>query len=98
MGRGIMKSVLQTEKECYLCHTTQNLESHHIFFGTSNRRISEFHGFKVWLCNRHHTGGPDAVHRNREVDLCLKEMAQFYYEENVGSRESFITEFGKSYL
>lgn len=34
----------------------------------------------------------------KECYLCLKEMAQFYYEENVGSRESFITEFGKSYL
>lgn len=93
-----MNSVLQAGKECYFCHTTQNLECHHIFFGTANRRISEFRGFKVWLCNRHHTGGPDAVHRNRESDLCLKEMAQFYYEENVGSRESFIAEFGKSYL
>lgn len=93
-----MKSVLQDEKECYFCHSTQNLESHHVFFGTSNRKISEFRGFTVWLCRGHHTGGRQAVHRCRSADVCLKQMAQFYYEAHVGSREQFIDEFGKSYL
>ena len=93
-----MKSVLQDDRECFFCHTVNCLEFHHIFFGSSNRRNSERRGLKVWLCNRHHTGGPQAVHRNRKADICLKEMAQFYYEQNLGSREEFIKEFGKSYL
>lgn len=93
-----MKSVLQDEKQCYFCHTTIGLESHHIYFGTANRRLSEFRGFKVWLCNRHHTSGKDAVHRNKDVDRCLKQMGQFYYEEHCGSRDDFRREFGKSYL
>jgi hypothetical protein len=38
------------------------------------------------------------VHFNKELDLKLKEMAQRYYEENYGTREDFIKEFGKSYL
>ncbi|ASN70263.1 hypothetical protein 10S9_9 [uncultured Caudovirales phage] len=52
----------------------------------------------MWLCYKHHRTDPDAVHRNRESDLQLKEMAQTYYEQNIGTRQQFILEFGKSYL
>lgn len=68
------------------------------FFGTANRKLSEKRGLKVWLCGNHHRNGPSAVHRNRQFDLQLKEMAQTYYEQNIGTREQFIVEFGKSYL
>ncbi|WP_367567782.1 phosphoenolpyruvate carboxykinase [Lacrimispora sp.] len=93
-----MKSVLQDTKECYICRCTSCLEDHHIFFGTSNRKRSEKRGLKVWLCGNHHRNSPDAVHKNRQSDLRLKEMAQAYYEQNIGTRQQFIIEFGKSYL
>lgn len=93
-----MKSVLQDTKECYFRHSSAGLEDHHIFFGTANRKRSEKKGLKVWLCCEHHRIGPYAVHRNREFNLQLKEMAQTYYEQNIGTREQFISEFGKSYL
>lgn len=92
-----MNSVLQDEKKCYFCHKTYGLEDHHVLFGTANRKISEKYGLKVWLCNNHHTGQA-GVHRNREFDLMLKQMAQEYYEEHYGTREDFIREFNKSYL
>lgn len=92
-----MKSVLQGTKECFICHSCCCLEDHHIFFGTSNRKQSERKGLKVWLCQNHHRNGPDAAHRNREIDLQLKQMAQAYYEQHIGNRQQFITEFGKSY-
>lgn len=92
-----MKSVLQYTKECYICHFTYCLEDHHIFFGTSNRKQSEKRGLKVWPCSLDHRDGPKAVHRNHETDLMLKQMAQAYYEQNIGDRKQFITEFGKSY-
>lgn len=92
-----MKSVLQDTKECYICHSCNCLEDHHIFFGTSNRKQSEKRGLKVWLCGIDHRIGPKAVHRNRETDLMLKQMAQAYYEQYIGDRKQFITEFGKSY-
>ncbi|EXG84457.1 hypothetical protein K413DRAFT_1198 [Clostridium sp. ASBs410] len=98
MGCAAVKSVLQDTKECYFCHSTYCLEDHHIFFGTSNRKRSEKRGLKVWLCDKHHRYDPDAVHRNRRSDLQLKEMAQTYYEQNIGTRKQFIVEFGKSYL
>jgi len=93
-----LKSVLQDKKECYICHRTNCLQDHHIFFGNPKRQHSEDTGLKVWLCEPHHQSGKDAVHRNRKTDLMLKEMAQTYYEQNIGTREQFIVEFGKSYL
>lgn len=93
-----MKTVLQSEKECYVCGTTYNLHSHHIFPGKPNRQLSEKRGLKVWLCLHHHTGSNEAVHNNKDLDLHLKQKAQEYYEEHYGSREQFRQEFGKSYL
>ena len=49
------KSILQSERECYLCrkwynlHTTRGLEEHHILFGRGRRELSERYGLKVWL-------------------------------------------------
>lgn len=93
-----MKSVLQSEKECYVCGTTYNLHSHHIFPGKPNRQLSEKRGLKVWLCLHHHTGSNEAVHNNKDLDLHLKQKAQEYYETHYGDREQFRQEFGKSYL
>lgn len=91
-----MKSILQDTKECFECRTTQDLQDHHIFFGTANRKQAEKYGLKVWLCMRHHTGS-EGVHSDREFDLKLKEMAQAKFEET-HSREEFIKIFGRNYL
>lgn len=91
-----MKSILQENKECYFCKTTYNLEEHHVFFGTSNRKQSEKHGLKVWLCHEHHQGN-GGVHHNIERDLEIKKMAQEAFE-NKHPREEFRAIFGKSWL
>ena len=93
-----MNTVLQSEKECYACGTTYNLHSHHVIYGTSNRKNSEKRGFKVWLCAYHHNMSNEGVHFNKQFDLVLKTKAQAYYEEHYGSREDFVREFGRSYL
>lgn len=93
-----MDSVLQREKECYACGTTYNLHSHHVIYGTANRKKSEKYGFKVWLCAYHHNMSNEGVHFNKPFDLALKAKAQAYFEKHHGSREDFIREFGKSYL
>lgn len=92
-----MESIIQNIKECYVCATTFNLHSHHIFYGVSNRKKSEKYGLKVWLCQEHHTGNT-GVHFNKDFDNHLKKYAQEYYEANLGNRESFRRVFGKSYL
>lgn len=90
------KSIIQTEKECYICRTTRNLHEHHIFYGTANRRMSEMYGMKVWLCQEHHTG-QNGVHFDRQLDLQMKTMAQGVFEDQIGDRERFIETFGRSY-
>lgn len=98
-----MKSIIQNKKECFLCRylydaeNTNNLNDHHIFFGTANRRLSEEYGLKAWLCIKHHTEGIGAVHKNRDHDLMLKKIAQKKFEET-RTRKEFIQIFGKSYI
>lgn len=93
-----MKSILQQEKECYICHTTQGLELHHVINGVANRKKSDADGLTLWLCHRHHTGSKYSVHMNQELDLILKKKAQLVWERKYGDREAFIKRYGKSYL
>ena len=92
-----MDSVLQQNKECYVCHTTIGLQDHHCLYGSANRKVSEKYGLKVWLCREHHTGNT-GVHFNKELDTRLKQLAQTYYEEHYGDRDKFRSDFGRSYL
>lgn len=90
-----MKSIIQKEKECYVCKTTLGLHSHHILYGTANRKQSELYGLKVWLCGKHHNLSNEGVHQNKELDLHLKQLAQTRFEETYN--ESFLKVFGKNY-
>lgn len=49
-----MNSIIQNEKECFICKTKKKLQCHHIFFGKGCRQLSEEHELKnlaenVWL-------------------------------------------------
>lgn len=92
-----MKSIIQKNKECYVCRTTYGLHDHHIFYGTSNRKQSEKYGLKVWLCGADHNLSNRGVHFNKELDLELKQLAQRKFEET-HSREEFMREFGRNWL
>ena len=87
---------MQTEKECYLCKTTRNLQKHHALHG-SYRKNADKYGLWVWLCADHHTMGRDAIHRNPELDKELMKEAQRKFEET-HTREEFIALFGKNRL
>ena len=88
-------SVLYDLNECYFCGRP-NPEKHEIFFGR-NRERSKSYGYVVGLCNEHHTGN-QSPHMNADIDRFFKWWAQKHYEENHGTREDFIKEFGKSYI
>ena len=93
-----MKSVIQKDKECYVCKTTLGLHTHHIFFGRANRKHSDRLGMTVFLCSKHHNMSDAGVHFNKELDLHLKRLAQEYYESNIGCRANFIDTFGRNYV
>ena len=92
-----MKSILQTTEQCFFCGERGQLETHHIFFGNPGRQISEKHGFKVRLCPAWHRLNENRPHRNRAVDLELKQRCQKEYEKT-HSREEFIRLIGRNYL
>ena len=92
------KSIIQTERECFICGRTDPLHIHHIFFGTSNRMKSDEDGCIVYLCPNHHTG-KDGVHFNRRADLYFKVMCEKKWMEVYGKTEAeFIERYGKSYF
>lgn len=93
-----MESIIQSEKECYVCKSTVGLHCHHILFGSANRKHSERLGLKVWLCYWHHNGSNEGVHMNRALDMYLKEIAQKHFEDVYGDRKEFIKVFGRNYL
>lgn len=92
------KSIITDDMEhCLLCGSSNNVERHHIFFGTANRKISDKYKLIIPLCAYHHRGS-NSVHQNRQLDLKVKELGQTVFENRCGSREDFIRLFGRSYL
>lgn len=91
-----MKSILQTEKECFVCQNTLNLELHHCIHGTANRRLSDQYGLTIWLCHEHHTGRY-GVHFNKDLDDEIKKMAQLGFELEYGHKK-WMSIFGKNYV
>ena len=93
-----MKSIIQTNKECYVCKTTYNLHLHHICYGVANRKVSDKNGFVVYLCQYHHEGtyGVHGKYGN-ELNKKLKQECQKKYEQT-HTREEFIKLIGRNYL
>lgn len=93
-----MKSIIQSEKVCYITGRTDQLEEHHIFGGRPNRKNSEKYGLKVWLTHDYHNEPPYGVHHNKKFMNELHRLGQMKFEEHYGSREEFRRIFGKSWL
>lgn len=91
------KSIISTEKKCFITGSTQNLVKHHIFFGNPQRKYSEQDGLWVWLRADYHTGTNKAVHQNKKLNLKLKRIAQAKYEET-HTREEFMKRYIQSFL
>lgn len=89
---------------CYLCaklhgiyDRQDNLQEHHVIFGRANRRLSEKYGLKVYLCLRHHTEGPEAVHHNRQLRQQLEEDAQRAFMKT-HSLDEWMSVFGRNFI
>ena len=93
-----MKSIMQKNKECYVCHTTIGLHIHHICEGR-NRNNSEKYGLWIYLCGRHHNLSNEGIHFNKELDLSIKKQAEQiwldYYNKDI---DDFISVFYINYL
>jgi len=85
-------------KKCCICGSGIGVETHHVFFGSANRKVSDANGFMVDLCYEHHRG-TNGVHgkNGANLSLQLKKMMQAEYEKD-HSREEFIALIGRNYL
>lgn len=92
-----MKSIMQKNKECWVCKTTIGLHTHHCIYGTADRKKSDKYGLTVYLCGMHHNLSNEGVHFNKKLDMQLKQTAQKAFEEKYG-HEKFMAEFHRNYL
>lgn len=91
-------SILQNEKKCYVCGTTQNIHIHEVMFGR-NRNNSIKDGCCVYLCGYHHNQSNEGVHFNHKLDMQLKqEMEKRWLEYYHKDIEDFIKKYGRNYL
>lgn len=98
MGRRPKSVMTDNMMDCYICGNP-NTEVHHIFYGTANRMIADKYRYVIPLCYEHHRG-THGVHGKdgKTLDTFLKGTAQKHFEANIGTREDFISIFGKSWL
>ena len=92
-----MKSIIQDEndKSCFLCGRNFNLERHHVWHGTANRKCSDADGLTVLLCSWCHR----AVHDKGKNDRYLMEEGEkAWLRETGGTIEDFIKRYGKNVL
>lgn len=90
------RSIMQTEKECYITGSTEDLHKHHIYPG-SRRNASEKWGCWVWLRADWHNMSDYGVHFNKELDLRLKRECQEEFERRY-DHDTFMKIFGRNYL
>lgn len=92
-----MKSILQTQKECFVTHATQGLHKHHIYPGYGTRQICEREGFYIWLKPELHNMSNNGIHFNKVFDLRVKKLCQIEYEKT-HTRQEFMALIGRNYL
>jgi hypothetical protein len=91
-----INSIVTSEyNKCFICHSERNLEVHHCFFGSANRKLSDKYGMTVPLCPDCHRG-TNGVHNNYQLNLYIKRYAQLEFEKHF-SYEKFMEVFGKNY-
>lgn len=75
----------------------EQVEKHHIYEGTANRKVSEANGFWVYLSPYWHNSSNAGVHHNENNNKWLKRLCQRKFEET-HTREKFMKLIGRNYL
>lgn len=89
----MVKSIIQTDKECFLCGRQTGLHLHHVCHGF-NRKKADEDGLTVYLCVECHTN----LHQRGWHDKELKAIAEKAWCDHYGkTKEEFIARYGKSY-
>ena len=95
MGKAMRESIIQPhETNCYICGSWDATDTHHCLSGSANRKKSDEDGLTVKLCRRCHSD----IHDRGKNEKLLKQAAQWFWEQEYGTREQFIARYGKSWL
>ena len=92
-------SIIQQNKECFICGKRSCIEVHHIF-GAFRRKKSEQYGLLLYLCKEHHTG-TNGCHGKKGSILQnqFHKIGQNSYIKTYNKTvEDFMEVFGKNYL
>lgn len=90
---------LNDPTRCAICGRNHALHRHHVFFGTANRKISDEDCMVVYLCPDCHEDGARAVHRNREMDVAIKQAAErVWMADRDADEDAFRSRYGRSWL
>lgn len=91
------KSIITDDmSKCFVCGRPAT-ETHHICYGSANRKLSDKYGLVVGLCYNHHRGNVGVHGGNKELDTYLKQTAQRRFQE-VYPESDFLALFGRNYL
>ena len=91
-------SIIQKQKQCLICDTTQNIHIHEVFYGR-NRQKSIEDGCCVYLCGKHHNQSNEGVHFNKKLDLRIKQLMETFWLEYYNKTiDDFIKKYGRNYL
>jgi hypothetical protein len=95
-----LKSIFTDDMEHCMFTGSPYIERHHVFGGTANRKKCEKYGFIAPLRRDLHPNGAsfEPTEENKKIDRYLKAECQKWFEQNIGTREQFREEFGKSWL
>ena len=90
-----MKSIIQENKSCFICGSTQNLQRHHTWHGTANRRLADEDGLTVLLCMNCHI----ALHDKGVNDRFLMEIGERAWLRETGKTvDDFIKRYGRNVI
>ena len=90
-----MKSIIHDEETCFLCGCTRDLQTHHAWHGTANRRLADEDGLTVKLCPQCHAN----LHDKGINDRMLMEIAErAWIRVNDKTVEDFIKRYGRNVL
>lgn len=79
--------------KCCYCGSNYQISKHEIYEG-KNRQNSMKYGFVLPLCLSCHRN----LQENKKFNDYWKIKAQKYFEENIGTREEFLSIFRRNYL
>ena len=90
------KSIIQLDEDsCILCGCTRDLQTHHTWHGTANRKLADEDGLTVKLCPHCHAN----LHDKGINDRMLMEIGErAWIRKNGKTVEDFIKRYGRNVL